>query len=379
MYLFLRCSIYAVQMRLPSIVCWLGVFALITGSASAQTSAPKYSNEFLKIGVGARAAAMGGAVTATVDDATSGYWNPAGLTQLRLKNELALMHSEYFAGVAKYDFGAYATRIDSVSHLAFSVIRFAVDDIPNTLNFREGGSFNYNRITAFSVADLAVIASYARLLKGIPGLSVGASLKIINRTVGPFATAWGFGFDAGLQYRRKNLMVGVAYVDATSTFNAWSFNTEAFAEAFLATGNEVPQNSLELTLPSVRAGVAYRFFATKPFKLTAATDWVVHFDGPRNVLFNAGRSSYDPRVGLELAYKKWVSIRCGAMNFQRLPTADGQSRTLSIYPTAGLGVNIPLTGYLLQLDYALSNVGNVQNTLYSHVISVRFAFERIKL
>ena len=39
----------------------------------------KYSNEFLSIGVGARAQGMGNAFIASVDDVTAGYWNPAGL------------------------------------------------------------------------------------------------------------------------------------------------------------------------------------------------------------------------------------------------------------------------------------------------------------
>ena len=50
-------------------------------TSCAQT--PKYSNEFLAIGVGARALGMSGAQAAVVDDATSGFWNPAGLTRVK--------------------------------------------------------------------------------------------------------------------------------------------------------------------------------------------------------------------------------------------------------------------------------------------------------
>src|SRR5476651_2371038 len=92
----------------------------------------KYSNEFLAIGVGARALGMGNATVATVSDVTSGYWNPAGLLGLKSNLEVSLMHSEYFAGIAKYDYGAIAARIDSSSVAAFSVVRFGVDDIANT-------------------------------------------------------------------------------------------------------------------------------------------------------------------------------------------------------------------------------------------------------
>ncbi|MBD0259821.1 MAG: hypothetical protein ICV83_29230, partial [Cytophagales bacterium] len=95
-----------------------------------QATAPKYSNEFLSIGIGARGLGMGRTQTAVVNDVTAGYWNPAGLLDITTKYEAALMHAEYFAGIAKYDYAGFATPIDSVSHLAVSAIRFGVDDIP---------------------------------------------------------------------------------------------------------------------------------------------------------------------------------------------------------------------------------------------------------
>ena len=53
------------------------------GSLSFAQDAPKYSNEFLAVGVGARALGMGNAFTAVTNDVTSGYWNPAGLLGVR--------------------------------------------------------------------------------------------------------------------------------------------------------------------------------------------------------------------------------------------------------------------------------------------------------
>jgi uncharacterized membrane protein len=61
----------------------------------------KYSNEFMNIGVDA--AALGMAVTASTSDVNSGYWNPAGLTHLE-DHQLSLMHANYFANIAQYDY-----------------------------------------------------------------------------------------------------------------------------------------------------------------------------------------------------------------------------------------------------------------------------------
>lgn len=43
----------------------------------------KYSNEFLNIGAGARGLAMGSAQIASVKDGSAGYWNPAGLVEVK--------------------------------------------------------------------------------------------------------------------------------------------------------------------------------------------------------------------------------------------------------------------------------------------------------
>ena len=57
--------------------------------------------EFLAIPVGARATAMGGAVTASIKDATASYWNPAGLALMQ-KGSLTFDYASWLVGI---DFG----------------------------------------------------------------------------------------------------------------------------------------------------------------------------------------------------------------------------------------------------------------------------------
>src|ERR1044072_292831 len=93
----------------------------------------KYSNEFLNIGAGARGLAMGGAQVASVKDGSSGYWNPAGLVEVKEYPQVNLMHAEYFAGIGKYDFANLTLPVSNGKRtLGISILRFAVDDIPNT-------------------------------------------------------------------------------------------------------------------------------------------------------------------------------------------------------------------------------------------------------
>src|ERR1700690_3720253 len=77
--------------------------------------APKYSNDFLSIGVGARSAGMGDAVVATVSDVTSGYWNPAGLLQVKDNIQVSLMHNELFAGITKEDYLSVCMKLNDRS------------------------------------------------------------------------------------------------------------------------------------------------------------------------------------------------------------------------------------------------------------------------
>ena len=158
---------------------------LFTSQSFAQSTssiAPKYSNEFLSIGIGGDALGLGNSVVAQTDNVNSAYWNPAGLTEVDKWAEIGLMHSEYFAGIAKYDYLGVAHSIDKKSTVAFTAIRFAVDDIPNTTQLIDNnGNIDYDRISTFTAADYGFLFSYARNLK-VEGLSLGGNFKLQKRS-----------------------------------------------------------------------------------------------------------------------------------------------------------------------------------------------------
>ncbi len=341
---------------------------LLSFSSGFAQDAPKYSNEFLTIGVGARALGMGYAYTAAVKDVTAGYWNPAGLMGISGDLQVAAMHSEYFAGIAKYDYVGIGKRIDSTSAISFSVIRFGVDNIPNTTDLIDNdGNLNYDRITSFTAADHAFLISYARKMR-IPGLRVGASVKIVYRKVGPFAKAWGFGLDAGAQYDRGKWRLSAMARDITSTFNAWSYTLDQKTiDTYGVTNNELPVNGVEVTLPRLVLGVAREFKITGKLNLIASVDLENTFDGKRNTLFASNLWSGDPRGGFELGYAGIVFLRSGVNLFQYVEDIDG-NKSLDFQPNIGLGLKIKS----VNLDYALTNIGGSGAALYSNVFSLRF-------
>lgn len=338
-------------------------------SGLVYSQAPKYSNEFLNIGVGAGPMAMAGASIASTSDENSGYWNPAGLAFTREKAGIGLMHAEYFAGMAKYDHGAGYLRLDSSSVAGFSVIRFGIDDIPNTLELIDAdGNMRYDRIKTFSAADYAFVFSYARRT-AIEGLSLGANAKLIYRQTGQFASAYGFGLDAGIQYRKGKWSFAAMGRDITSTFNAWRFNTDEMEEVFLLTGNEIPENSLELTLPRLIAGVAREFVITPNIGALAEVNASFTFDGKRPVLIPGNPVSIDPVFGLELDYREIVFLRGGMGNIQKVPGFD--KTDLTIQPNLGLGIKLKR----VRIDYALTDIGDGSISLYSNIFSLGVYFK----
>ncbi len=349
------------------------IIAFLLGSPSllkAQITTPKYSNEFLNIGVGARGLGLSNSQVSIVDDVTAGYWNPAGLTQIKDKYQVSLMHSEYFAGIAQYDYAAFATPIDTMSNLAVSIIRFGVDDIPDTrFLYDADGRLNYDNIRFFNAADYAFIFSYARRTKWLPGLSIGANFKVIYRNVGDFANAWGLGIDVGVQLHRGNWRFGLALRDISPTFTTWSHNVNAIYDIFLQTGNEVPQNTTEVTLPKAILGVARAFRIKEDFGILATADLNTTFDGERNVLIKTSSISIDPSIGLEFDYKKLVYLRFSVGNFQEIKNFDG-STYLSYQPNFGLGIQLKR----FTIDYALTDVGDQSEALYSNVFSLKVGF-----
>jgi len=176
---------------------------LICSQIIFSQSLRNYSNEFLNLGVDAASFGMGKAVIASSRDVNSVYWNPAGLTRIE-DYQGAVMHAEYFQGIGKYDYLAFAKPINDESAFALSVIRFGVDDILNTTDLIDNqGNINYENISLFSAADYAFTMGYARHFP-LSGLHAGINGKIVHRAIGDFASSWGFGLDAALQYETQN-------------------------------------------------------------------------------------------------------------------------------------------------------------------------------
>lgn len=320
----------------------------------------------MNIGVDAAALGMANTMVASTHDVNSGYWNPAGLVDME-DSQLGLMHASYFANIAQYDYAAYAKPIDDRSAWGISMIRFGVDDILNTTQLIDSeGNIDYNRISKFSTADYGFTFSYARKTR-LEGLNYGANAKVIRRIIGKFANSWGFGVDAGIQFERNNWYFGLMVRDITTTYNIWNIDEDEYAKiknAIPGENQELPE-STEITAPKAQLGMSKKYEFHNEMSLLAAANLNMQFTQTNDII-SSELVSIDPAIGFEGGYQDMVFLRTGFGNFQNLTEIDG-SKKLGFQPNIGLGFRYKG----IQIDYALTDLGNQSAALYSNVFSLK--------
>ncbi len=361
-------------------------FLCLTISTSALAQSRIYVNEYLNIGVGGRGLSMAGSQSASANDATAAYWNTAGLMNIKSDLEVGLMHAEYFSGNAKYDYGSIIKPLkDKKRVVGLSVLRFAIDDIPNTIDYvQPDGSFDESKLKSMSAGDYAFLLSYAQGIKLFKNpeikTNIGGNAKIIYRHLGTMANAWGLGIDLGLQASYKQWMFGIMAKDITTTYTAWSFHlSDEEKRIFYQTGNEIPVKSYEVMLPRFNIGAARNFLKPgKSIQLLAELGVDVTTDGKRNTLASTSTFSFDPHLGLEASYKNTIFLRAGIGNFQRV-LDDNDSlnqKKFTIYqPSVGVGIKVSR----LIFDYAFTSLQTQANPLFTHIISIRVLIDKQEL
>jgi len=187
-------------------------FLILVGTTYAQ----KYSSEFLSIGVGARALAMGGAYVAISNDGAAVYWNPAGLSQIK-KREVSFMHASRFSGLVHVNFIGFVFPDKNGNAFGISYFRMGIDDIPKSTKLDQ---FDRPVIEGYMQdTEHALFLSFSHRLTN--KFFIGGNLKTIRQAVGS-NSSMGFGFDLGALYRISNsFSVGMNLQDIAGTYVYW--------------------------------------------------------------------------------------------------------------------------------------------------------------
>ena len=362
-------ALMSIMLRSLVILAISGTLTAGVPSPLAAQKVAKYGADFLAGGVGGRALGMGGTHVGIVQDVSAGYWNPAGLAGLEYP-EVAYMHAERFAGIISFDYAAGAIPLSKTSTVGITLIRSGVDDIPNTLNAwdveRNQPKPNpENFIERFSAADYAFMLSYARSVS--EDLTVGVTGKLVRRTIGDFADAWGYSFDAGAQWVRGQWIVGAAVQDLSTMLQSWSINNSELAQ-LSDFQQEIPEGGTFVVLPVVRLGAGYTMPLQQESALMFAVDMDIAFDGQQAFVLNTGDISYHPRVGVEYLFKNVVALRGG---ISRVLVSDDFG--LDVTPTVGAGLRLNQ----ISVDYGFGDFAGISSDLgFSHRIAARLVLQQ---
>lgn len=270
---------------------------LFLSSIPVKAFGAKYAGEFLALGVGARPLGMGGAFVAIANDLTAGYWNPAGLSQIRRRG-VAGMHSETFGQLLNHDYISYGKPLVSprISAIGVSLIRLggggikitAVPDPSLEPNATDNRPY---LVRKKSHGDYALFLTYATNRN--PNLSWGANAKFIYRKLAD-NSAFGLGIDLGALLTIDQLRIGLNLQDATTTLLAYD------------TGEK------ESIFPTLKWGTAFQRDILQG-KLILATDVDLRFEGRKTAAQRwLGNISGDFHFGGEYTYREIVSLRMGS-------------------------------------------------------------------
>lgn len=320
------------------------VLAMAVGGVHAAEEG-SFALEFLGMGVGARAAAMGSAYVAVAEDASAAYWNPAGLTGVE-QYGFTTQHADMFQqgtqesalmrGLAQYNFMNVVVPFEQ-GKLGVSWIRLGIDDVPRvTFDDVNGdgvlGTFrdlNQNGVKdvgeryvdtpqiaeTFTTSDNALLLSYARALG--ERVSIGGTAKIIRQAIIANRGS-GFGADLGAIVRlHENVRAGLVIQDAVGTRVKW----------------DTPGRPTFSRDANARAGVAVRL----PGGNLASMALAVDVDMNRTTRLSEEDSASRLHAGAELTLLRTVSFRAG------LDAGEF---------TAGAGFRIPVRDVTVHADYA---------------------------
>jgi opacity protein-like surface antigen len=304
---------------------------------------------FLKIGVGSRAVAMGGAFTATADDITAMYWNPGGLANV-YASEATFNHVKWFADI-NYDFAAFSTHLTDFGTLGGFVSVMSMDDMLVRTEDQPEGTGEY-----FTSGSMAIGISFARSLTD--RFSIGFNLKYVRDYLWNMS-ANGVALDIGTMYKIPilNEFRLAASISNFGTKMKLAGRDNVYIIAPTGSNGNLINSDIQLDeydLPLVfRVGVAADVVKTDEHRVTMAVD-AVHPNDNTEYL----------NTGAEYGWDDMVFLRGGWKSLFERDTEQGF--------TAGIGVQYRIVGeFKVKVDYAYEDWGRLKNVHYLS-LSVRF-------
>lgn len=338
-------------MKLIRFITFALVILVTFQPALPQTKVGTTAAPFLGIAVGARALGMGGAFVAVANDATSLYWNPAGIARLS-RYEVVLLHTDWISDLS-FDFVGMVFPLGNAGALGVQTAILSMGEMEVTTEKYQDGTGLF-----FDASDLALGVSYAFSLTN--RFSIGFTGKYIQQKIW-HESAEGMAFDIGTIYTTP--FHGMRIAMAISNFGT-DMQMQGKDMVVLYDPDPIKEgNNAEIMaelrtdkwpLPlNLRVGAAMELLEQQDHVLTAAISAQHPNDNTESV-----------NIGAEYWYQRMLALRAG---FKSLFLKDSEEGL-----TLGIGFVPPLrAGFGLHLDFAYEDFSRL-GSIYKYSISVDF-------
>jgi hypothetical protein len=333
-------------------IVFLGAFLSADGMAQNVSKVGTTAAEFLQIGVGPRATALGGSFVGMADDASSLYWNPAGLARMS-KSEVIATHSEWLADI-NFDYVGVGLNLGNSGTIGISLTMLSVPDMIVRTEDRQEGTGE-----TFDAMDMALGLTYGRRVTD--RFTVGATVKFIQQRIW-HASATGFAIDLGTQFRTDffgGLTIGAVLYNFGSDMKLGGRDLRTFVDPDprqLGNNDRIPVNyeldSFDLPL-NFQFGITSTPLNTRMHRITINADALHPSSNHESV-----------NVGVEYGFQNRIFLRTGYQALFLQDAEGGLSGGLAVHQTL-------FGGTLAKLEYAYRNAGRLGGV---HVIGLGLAF-----
>ena len=279
---------------------------------------PVLGGQFLKIGVGGRATAMGDAFVAVANDVSALYWNPAGLTQFS-ENQIIFSHNQWVVDI-NHDFIGAVYHLDETNTFGVSLTSLSMDEMKVTTEYAPDGTGEY-----FGFSDLGISVSYSR--KMTDQFSFGGTVRYIEESLDKLKMR-GIMIDLGTYY-----WTGLGTSRFAVTVSNFGNDIAPDGEVVLV-GNRTKSDWQSFSPPTMfRIGFAIEPYEDEQNKITTS----IQLNHPND-------NSENLSLGFEYVWNKMFYARGGYKI-----NVDEQNYSF------GAGVNVPISVANISVDYAYAN------------------------
>ncbi len=301
---------------------------------------------FLKVGVGAKAVAMGSAATAFTGDVNQMFWNPAGIALTDETLQATFSYNKWIADLSHNSAGV-SYNLEGIGTIGVGVISFGVSGIPADRDIPldpvlKPSQIETNTSDTYDYQDMAVQLSFARYVS--ERLSLGATVKMVSQSI-------------------DGMSISAVAVDFGSVYHIGVLDW-TIAARFNNLGGSMKFYDIAYGLPlSFSIGTAMTPVKMGDSDVSIALDALKPQDGPQYIY-----------AGAEYSYADMISVRGGwKLNYSGTKD-DATSTRAAINSTiegfsAGAGVNTMIAGYAVRVDYSYSEMQLVDA---AHRVSLTF-------